>query len=422
MRINAIEVNGFRCFSESRFEFHPNFNLIVGNNQAGKTSLLEALAVAAGAWMLGIRGLDKRNLTSVDVRLHPDYSKDGKTFQSFEEDQRTEVKAKGHVLGQDLVWSRDVKGRKGRTTSINAKKMIEVAEGAAECVRTGKNVILPLISYYGTGRLWQIPKDMQKSKPVKRQAELSRLEGYKNSLDKRCNPTDLIRWMRRQDWMAFQKHEQQPISIAVKKSVIQCLEAGRDIWFSPEYDTVLVEFDDQMVQRFETLSDGMRNMVSMIGDIAIKAAQLNPHLGEKSILETPGIVLIDELDLHLHPRWQRNIVNDLKRTFPKIQFICTTHSPQIIGEVLPNELMILDNGISHSPESSIGVDSNRILQELMNAPTRNETVQNQMDAISLLIDEESFEDARSKIELLKKTIGENDAEIVHFESIMTFLE
>jgi predicted ATP-binding protein involved in virulence len=115
-------------------------------------------------------------------------------------------------------------------------------------------------------------------------------------------------------------------------------------------------------------------------------------------------------------------VNDLKRTFPKIQFICTTHSPQIIGEVLPNELMILDNGISHSPESSIGVDSNRILQELMNAPTRNEKVQNQMDAISLLIDEESFEDARSKIELLKKTIGENDAEIVHFESIMTFLE
>lgn len=121
-------------------------------------------------------------------------------------------------------------------------------------------------------------------------------------------------------------------------------------------------------------------------------------------------------------RWQRKIVNDLKRTFPKIQFICTTHSPQIIGEVLPNELMILDNGISHSPESSIGVDSNRILQELMNAPTRNETVQNQMDAISLLIEEESFEDARSKIELLKKTIGQNDAEIVHFESIMTFLE
>ena len=102
MRIDTIEVNGFRCFSESRFEFHPNFNLIVGNNQAGKTSLLDALAVAAGAWMLGMRGLDKRNLTAGDVRLHPEYSKDGKRFHSFEEDQRTEVKAKGHVLGQEL--------------------------------------------------------------------------------------------------------------------------------------------------------------------------------------------------------------------------------------------------------------------------------------------------------------------------------
>lgn len=101
--------------------------------------------------------------------------------------------------------------------------------------------------------------------------------------------------------MAFQKHEQQPISIAVKKSITQCLENGRNIWYDAEYLTIIVEFEGQKAQRFETLSDGMRNMVSMIGDIAIKAAQLNPHLGEKSILETPGIVLIDELDLHLHP-------------------------------------------------------------------------------------------------------------------------
>ena len=421
MRIDEIQVKGFRCFNDSIFQFNPQFNLIVGNNQAGKTSILEALAVAAGAWLQGIRGMDKRNLTQDDVQLRPRFTKDGR-FQSFEEAEVTSVSAKGEVLGQSLEWSRDVKGRKGRTTSVNAKKMIQLAEESATKVRAGRPIVLPLISYYGTERLWLIPKDMQKLKPSRKQEELSRLEGYNNSLDKRCNPITFLRWMQRQEWIAFQEHTQQPMALAVKQAVAICLENASKLWFSAKEGTILVEFEGQRVRSFSSLSDGLRNMASMVGDIAIKAAQLNPHLDDKAIVETPGIVLIDELDMHLHPRWQRRIVHDLKRTFPKIQFICTTHSPQIIGEVRPEELMMLEAGEATSPESSIGMDSNRVLQELMDAPARNEKVQGEMDAITELIGNDEFEMAKEKIELLKNAVGDHDPEILHFESMINFLE
>ena len=423
MRIDEIQVKGFRCFSDSTFQFNPQFNLIVGNNQAGKTSILEAVSVAAGAWLQGIRGMDKRNLTQDDVQMRPTFHRDGR-FQSFEEAEITAVGTKGEVLGQSLEWTRDVKGRKGRTTSANAKKLIQLAEDASTNVRAGKPIVLPLISFYGTERLWLIPKDMRASsaKSGRNQAALSRSEGYKNSVDKRCNPADFVRWLERQEWIAFQEHAQQPIALAVKDAVIGCLENALKMWYSAKDYSILVEFEGKRVRAFNALSDGLRSMVSMVGDIAIKAAQLNPHLDDKAILETPGIVLIDELDMHLHPRWQRRIVHDLKRTFPKIQFICTTHSPQIIGEVRPEELMMLEAGEATSPESSIGMDSNRILQELMDAPARNEVVQNQMDEITDLIGNDDYSQAKEKIEVLKETVGPLDPEVVHFESMINFLE
>lgn len=422
MRIDELHVKGFRCFTDSTFQFNPQFNLIVGNNQAGKTSILEAVAVAAGAWLQGIRGLDRRNLTQEDVQMRPKFKPDDGRFISFEEAETTSVAAKGVVLGQPLQWARDVKGRKGRTTSINAKKLISLAEESATNVRAGRSIVLPLISYYGTERLWLIPKDMQKLKPNRKQEELSRLEGFNNSLDKRCNPIAFLRWMQQQEWIAFQEHAQQPMAMAVKKAVAGCLEGAEKLWFSAKEGTILVEFEGKRVRGFNTLSDGLRNMASMVGDIAIKAMRLNPHLDENAIVETPGVVLIDELDMHLHPRWQRRIVHDLKRTFPKVQFICTTHSPQIIGEVLPEELMMLEAGEASSPENSIGMDSNRVLQELMGTATRNEGVQNQMNEITDLIGNDEYSQAKEKIELLKETVGPLDPEVVHFESMINFLE
>ena len=139
-----------------------------------------------------------------------------------------------------------------------------------------------------------------------------------------------------------------------------------------------------------------------IGDIAIKSAQLNSHLGERAIEETPGVVLIDELDLHLHPRWQRHIVSDLRRVFPNIQFFCTTHSPQIVGEVGPDEIQLLSGDGTLSVERSAGMDSNWILRHVMSADERNPKLKSRLDSIEKQIADGDYDEAKAAIAVLRE--------------------
>ncbi|MDT8872970.1 AAA family ATPase [Komagataeibacter rhaeticus] len=106
---------------------------------------------------------------------------------------------------------------------------------------------------------------------------------------------------------------------------------------------MMLEYVDQPTRTFEQMSDGYRNIIAIASDLAIKMAMLNPHLGTAALRETSGVVLIDEIDLHLHPKWQRRICDDLRRTFPRVQFICTSHSPFIIQSLQSGEeLVVLD--------------------------------------------------------------------------------
>ncbi len=105
----------------------------------------------------------------------------------------------------------------------------------------------------------------------------------------------------------------------------------------------MVCIHDQGWMPFNYLSDGFRSMVAMAADIAYRASLLNPHLGEDAAKETSGIVLIDEIDLHLHPKWQRRIVRELQSAFPDLQFIATTHSPFILQSLDPGEVVDLNS-------------------------------------------------------------------------------
>lgn len=116
--------------------------------------------------------------------------------------------------------------------------------------------------------------------------------------------------------------------------------------------------------QFRQLSDGYRNIIGMVADIAYRCIKLNPHLGENAVKETPGIVLIDELDLHLHPNWQRRIVEDFKNTFPSIQFVATTHSPFIIQSLKEDELRNLDRKIV-SQKDPKDIPINKIITDIM---------------------------------------------------------
>lgn len=359
MRIDRLIVENFKCFDSREFVFHPNFNLIVGENGLGKTSILEALAVAAGSWFLGLRGYDARNIREEDIRVVTTFER-----RAFEIRQQYPVVISAHgPLGsyKDSRWKRTLEGKGGRTTRVGAALIKKFAENCARKVMLGEDVILPAISYYGAGRLWQEPKDMQgESSPDRSEAVApqdlagdvatddavffaSRLVGYRYSVDPRCSPRDLLRWMRFQRRIELDEELESKSFRLVIQAIKNCLPV-ESLRFSIRHGTLIVGYPDGTLMPFSSLSDGYRNMIAMVGDLAYKCAVLNPQLGERALEETPGIVLIDELDLHLHPKWQRRVIEDLRMTFPKIQFICTTHSPFLIQALRSGEELVMLDG------------------------------------------------------------------------------
>jgi predicted ATP-binding protein involved in virulence len=338
MRINYLTLKNFRCFADQEFHFHPEMNILIGQNGAGKTAILEALSVAAGSWLLDIDGFQARNIHRNDVRLKP--IEIGGVL-TFEEQYPVSVGAEGTVDGQHVRWHRSMAGSMNRTTHGDARELRELAARSDKGVRAGEPITLPVIAYYGSGRLWKELRD-SRQKQGDEQSRLSRLEGYRDSIDDRVSPRDLMRWLEQQAWIAFQEGSEPRLLRVVCNTMVGMLEGAIDVRYDPKRKDVIVVFAGAGSRPFKSLSDGQRNLLSLAGDLSIRMARLNPQLGTGVLSHTPGIVLIDELDLHLHPRWQRRIVDDLRKLFPKVQFIATTHSPFIIQTLQEGELMNLE--------------------------------------------------------------------------------
>jgi predicted ATP-binding protein involved in virulence len=138
---------------------------------------------------------------------------------------------------------------------------------------------------------------------------------------------------------------------SLREAAKAAIEGCTGLKYSFEEGRVLLNFEDGTVVPFEHLSDGQRTMLGLFCDMVRRAAILNPHLGAEASSKTSGVVLIDELDLHLHPKWQRRIIENLRSTFPKIQFICTTHSPFLIQSLRVGKLIQLDSEDASSEAS-----------------------------------------------------------------------
>ena len=158
----------------------------------------------------------------------------------------------------------------------------------------------------------------------------------------------------------------------------------------------------------------------MVLDLTRRLAQANPET-EDPAAEAGAVVLIDEIELHLHPGWQRRIVKNLIETFPKCQFIATTHSPQVIGEVDHDRIHIVADNQVYSPSHSFGVDSSRVLEEIMDAEPRNEEVKKLLSEISRKIGDDQYDEARSLLPDLVRQLGENDPDVTRFHTLLDFM-
>ncbi len=355
MRIDKLTIKNFKGFENKEFNFSSQFNVLSGDNGTGKTAVLDALAVGIGALFLGFDSISSRNIQHYEMRSMGYLT--GEQFK-LEPQPPTVVRCSGEVFDSHINWERSLpkSGPKSKTTFNKSEEIIAKAEALQNKVRTGdKSLILPVLSYYGTGRLF-----LQKSKPIGIKKTSSRLVEYEGCLKPASDEKQLLQWIKLMKLTGSQETLK-----GLKCAVKDCLEGCKSILFDDTRDELIAVLDDGQILPVNMLSDGQRIILGMIADIAYKAASLNPQLEDKAALETPGIVLIDEIDLHLHPNWQRKIVGSLEKTFPKIQFIATTHSPFIIQSLRDGELIDLnesepaeyeDKNIEDIAEHNMGVE------------------------------------------------------------------
>ena len=367
MKIRQIVIKNFKGFASQTFDLNDHFTVFIGDNATGKTSILDALAVVLGGFFIEIAEVNSRTIKEKEVRVI-----------DIEGQPRPQkpviIEAFGTVSNREISWKREIINKK--TTSKGSKPLSRIAKEMLDKSRKENGVIFPLIAYHGTGRLWaeHDKVDFQKQEEGIKMA-------YTNCLSAKSSSKEFLSWYKTQE-DSIQKFSQ-PRDIAhltaFKKAILKLIPDNRwqDMAFDRKAEDLMGIFTDNEGQQhklaYSQLSDGYRNTIGLAADIAYRCIQLNPHLGENAVIDTPGIVLIDELDLHLHPNWQRHVVADLKNAFPNIQFVATTHSPFIVQSLEADELINLDSHISMEEAglNPVNLTLNQVTTEIMQVEKLN---------------------------------------------------
>jgi predicted ATP-binding protein involved in virulence len=420
VRIDRLKLTNYRGFAEREFPLHPRFNLFVGENATGKTSILDALTIAMDSWFLGMKAGERSGSIIVrEVRFKTYFYEDS---ARFEPQYPSIVQAFGLVMGENVSWTRDLAHLGGRTSTAGAKELTWISSEAYGKVRDGVNVDLPLICSYGAERLWYETRHRERKGDHFAKSRPSRLDGYRDCTAFEIQETELLKWIQAEILLSQQKSGDTNALAVMKEALVNCVDDAQTVQFDPHLDDLIVGMAQHGPQLFHNLSAGQRIMVIMIGDMARRAVTLNPHMGRDVLKRIAGIVTIDELDLHIHPKWQRRVIHDLKRTFPNIQFVATTHSPQLIGEALPQEIRVLENWNVSTPDRSFGLDSNRVLEEVMHASPRNEETRALLSELSEAIDSENLVRAKVLVSRVAAELGEADPEVTGANTLIGLLE
>jgi len=368
MRIDKLHLHNFRNFEEASFEFNKNFTVIIGENGTGKSSILQGLRLAAASFMLGIDEAERYHIQREDVRRIDIESR-------FIPQKNCSFKASGELNDQPITWKRTLSRLGGRTDYKEANELIEIAERLNKAVNEDfkEDVDLPVICYFNTSRLW-----VDSYVTVKLKKKGARLQdGYARCVDNRTDKKSPMEWLKSASWKKLKNKPDSVLLDAVLEAIDICIPNWKPSEWDEDSDDLGGHYSQDDLSSFvplSFLSDGLKTMGAMVAEIAYRCAILNPHYGKEAIRESKGIVLIDEIDMHLHPKWQRQVVNDLKKAFPNIQFIVTTHSPFIVQSLDSDELINLDATINETPYKLSIQD---VAADIMQVNTRSEKYSNQ---------------------------------------------
>ncbi|MEB3123508.1 MAG: AAA family ATPase [Snowella sp.] len=463
MKVKRLELKGFRGFDEIVLDFDTTSKrptVFIGNNGVGKSSILDSLAILLSYFVS-------------ELHRDPKSSKQGRFAEIGKTLDRHDTNNSYKESGKQADLTISIQAKNEKNYQWNALNPIGKSAVGNQVEKLVNNIIdtqhesiqdIPIILYYSVNRF--IP-EIYLENTLNNNEFQNPLDAYENSLAyynlrsideigalMRINqmpssmPTLSYRGARPKsdlekktitfdaffEWFKYiedlenerirdDANYQDKKLVAVREAVYSLIPDFSDLRIrrSPLQMTVNKIIGDKVEElSIDQLSDGEKCLLAMVGDIARRLAIANPSLDDP--LQGEGIVLIDEIELHLHPQWQHKIIPRLTETFPNCQFIVTTHSPQVLSHVQPENIYILQstpNGIIAShPESSYGRDSNQILEDYMGTPERPQDIKDKILEIFQVIDQNDLGQAKKLCESLGSEIGSDEPELIRARAVI----
>ena len=430
MKLKTLMLENFRGFEQFQCHFSSGINVLVGLNGYGKSSLLDAIAVAYGQFLSGFGTSTDRPIRESDIHLKKVLIND----DHFSMELQFPVTVSATIFEEETTlfpvhWARYRNTQK--STGTKNPELSNLAKNLANMVQSGAVPSLPLFAYYGTNRLWN--QSFEPSNDMPDLAKNSRLEGYRDWNKPTTNYRSFSNWLYQETLANFEQEMKNQSFLtntgmsksniykdhlnALGKALNTILQPSgwSNVHYSATAKQVVATHSIQGDVPLSLLSDGVRNMIGMVADIARRAIQLNPQMGNHAIIDTQGIVLIDEVDMHLHPQWQRSILGSLEKAFPNIQFIVTTHSPLVISDVKGIHVNLLNNlnNAIQVPEL-YGQDANSVLLEIMDTDIRNAEVNEKLgDVLDAIHNSKNTKDIAKAKELL--VVLDGDLPVINLE-------
>jgi predicted ATP-binding protein involved in virulence len=427
VKLQGLGLYNFRCFERLEMSFRPKLTVLVAENGNGKTAVLDAIALGLGRLLTKLPEVSGIALKNSDIRLYKSNKSESLTSFYFNSILET---------GQSITWGsskwRDSSSFRGGIQDLilfGTKEIDQYADSLIDAQNNGQPYVLPVVVYYGTKRVFV--EEVKRRRNFR--LEFARFNSLYGALEAKTSFRNTLEW-----WNALEEKERRlkierrdfnhhlPELEVVRQAIAGIMpDHIRNPRYQSETPSGFVVDVSNPDGSFYTaqvaqLSDGYRTMLSLVMDLALRMAQANPMDSsptQTNPLHQPAIVLIDEIELHLHPRWQQRVLLDLQRTFPNAQFIVSTHSPQVLTTVKSENIRILQqtpNGVIEviEPSHEIYAQESRVaLEDILVTDSRpplpvNEKLEKYLKLVERGRDEEA--EALNLREELLKELGKND--------------
>ena len=410
-QLREIRVDNYRCFDELTLPLEEDTTILFAENGGGKTALLTALAMGLAVFQMG-------SPRTLNLNARRD-----SRMRTLDEKGRREPAGECNVTwtaavgeAETVTWSTAVQPSSGRPRNQH-RQIFE----AVERVRV-PGVRWPLFAWYGVDRLGRLHDRRRKV-----EFTWDRWEAYASALDPALDDGSLLQWLQDEFLGDVARRQQEEperfFHAAVMEAAVRATPGVTNAWYDAVPQGPVVRFEDGHIAPWSELSDGYHVFIALVTDIARRAVMLNEFDGAEAPARVEGVVLIDELDLHLHPRWQRVVLPSLRDAFPRLQLIVSTHSPQVLSSAENRQVRRLVNGRLQADHVFVeGRDTNAILREYMHTEDRDGEGTRELQTLHDFIDRGRLEEAEKLYKKLLARWGDLDPDLIEAKVLLDLEE